>query len=317
MKSTVVIIVYQSLDVLPGCLASIPADSEVVVVNQSLNSDEIETLTLHERPDAKVIAAGRNRGFGAGCNLGAANANGDVVIFLNPDARFVDGACECLVASVIKHGGALIGPRIVDQGGHEITRARNWSCPWSEVLTLLIPLQMQPKRWQRDLPADDLVYQAGGEVPYVQGACMAIGRDRFVATGGFDEAFFLFGEEEFLARRLRAQGSSAFLEPAATVMHAEHTSTSKTGMFVAEQYFRTTGIMYRRVTNLDESVGLLRGIARSMPVFTGLVFLLATAPVRRHIGYRKRETASWCRAALRGLVSGVLLRPLYGSDPAL
>lgn len=316
MKTTVVIVVYQSRDVLPGCLASIPADSEVIIVDQSLVCDEMKTLVLQERPNAKVIAAGRNRGFGAGCNLGAANANSDVIIFLNPDARFVDDACERLVASVIKHDGALIGPRIVDQQGREITRARNWSGSWSEVLTLLVPLQMQPKMWQRDLPTDDVVYRVGGEVPYVQGACMAIGRDRFVTTGGFDEAFFLFGEEEFLARRLHSQGSGVFLEPAATVAHAEHTSISKTGTFVAEQYFRTTGIMYRRVSSLDESVGLLLGVIRSMPVFMGLAFLLVTAPVRRRIGYRKCETAPWCRAALRGLVNGVLLRPVFGSDPA-
>jgi hypothetical protein len=175
---------------------------------------------------------------------------------------------------------------------------------------------MQPRTWQRDLPTDEPVYTTGGEVPYVQGACMAVGRDRFISTGGFDESFFLFGEEEFLARRLRSQGSSAYLEPAATIAHAEHTSTSKTGGFAAEQYFRTTGIMYRRATGLDESGNFARGAARSLPVLTALIFLLVTAPARRTIGYRKRETGPWCRSALLGLVRGVLLRPVFGSDPA-
>jgi GT2 family glycosyltransferase len=316
VTATVVIVVYQSEDVLPDCLASIPVDVEVVVVNQSLVLEDVEAIALRVRPDAKVIAAGRNRGFGAGCNLGAANATGEVIIFLNPDARFVDDACERLVAATLRHQGALIGPRIVDEQGNEITRARNWSSPWSEVLTLLVPLRMQPKMWQRDLPIHDAVYTAGGEVPYVQGACMVIGRDRFLATGGFDEAFFLFGEEEFLARRLRCQGSSAFLEPAATITHAEHTSISKTGGFVAEQYFRTIGVMYRRVSSLDGSVSLARGATRALPLLTALIFLLVTSPVRRRIGYRKCETSSWCRSALVGLVRGVLLRPVLGSDPA-
>jgi N-acetylglucosaminyl-diphospho-decaprenol L-rhamnosyltransferase len=316
MKATVVIVVYRSEDVLPGCLASIPADMEVVVVNQSLVREHVETLALQTRPDARVIAAGRNRGFGAGCNLGAANARGEVVIFLNPDARFLDDAGERLVEASLQHGGTLVGPRIVDEGGAEITRARNWSSPCIEAFNLLVPLRMQPKMWQRDLPADDAVYTTGGEVPYVQGACMAIGRERFVATGGFDEAFFLFGEEEFLARRLRADGSGVFLEPRATIAHAEHTSTSKTGGFAAEQYFRTAGVMYRRVGALDRSVGLVRGTARALPVLAALIFLLVTAPVRRRVGYRKHETNAWCRSALLGLVRGVLLRPVLGGDPA-
>jgi hypothetical protein len=316
MNASIVIVVYQSEDVLPACLASLPADVEVIVVNQSLVVADVESLALTVRPDAKIIAAGRNRGFGAGCNLGAANAKGEVIIFLNPDARFVDDACEQLVASTLKHDGTLVGPRIIDQEGRQITRARNWSSPWTEALNLLVPLRMQPRMWQRDLPTDEPVYTTGGEVPYVQGACMAVGRSRFMSTGGFDEFLFLFGEEEFLARRLRSQGSSAYLEPTATIAHAEHTSTSKTGEFATEQYFRTVGIMYRRASSLDETVSLARGAARSLPVLTALIFLLATTPARRRIGYRKRETGSWCRFALVGLVRGVMLRPVFGRDPA-
>jgi hypothetical protein len=316
MKATVVIVVYRSEDVLAGCLESIPADVEVVVVNQSLLLEHVEALALRERPDAKVIAAGRNRGFGAGCNLGAANATGEVIVFLNPDARFVSDACERLVAATLRHEGAMVGPRIVDEQGDEVTRARNWSSPWSETFNLLVPLRMQPKRWQRDLPPDDAVYAEGGEVPYVQGACMAIGRGRFLATGGFDETFFLFGEEEFLARKVRAGGGGVFLEPAATIAHAGHTSTAKTGGFAAEQYFRTAGVMYRRDVGLDRSVGLIRGAARAWPLLAALAFLLVTAPARRRIGYRKSETGEWCRSALLGLMRGVLLRPVVGTDPA-
>ena len=159
-------------------------------------TDEVEMLVRRESPDARVIASGRNRGFGAGCNLGAANATRDVLIFLNPDARFIDDCLDRLVETTLTNDGTLTGPRIIDDCGHDITRARHWSSSWTDATDLLIPLSMQPRRWRRDIPPDHMVYRRGGPVPYVQGACMAIGRQRFAQLGGFDEEFFLFGEEE-------------------------------------------------------------------------------------------------------------------------
>src|ERR1700733_1905484 len=177
MKATVVIVAYRSADVLPECLASIPDDVEIIVVNQEATS-EVETLVCAERPSATVIASGRNRGFGAGCNIGEANATGEVVIFLNPDARLLAGCVDCLTETTLANDGTLTGPRIFDEAEQDVTRARNWSSPWTDAVSLLVPLRIQPRRWRRDIPAGESVYRDGGNVPYVQGACMSIGRER-------------------------------------------------------------------------------------------------------------------------------------------
>ncbi len=310
MSATVILVTYRSTDVLQGCLKSIPEGMEVIIVNQE-PTDDVEILARRERPDIRVIASGRNRGFGAGCNLGAANATGDVLIFLNPDARFLDKCVDRLVQTTLSNDGTLTGPRIVDDGGRDVTHARNWSSSLTDASDLLIPLGMQPRRWRRDIPPDHIVYRDGGPVPYVQGACMAIGRQRFAQLGGFDEEFFLFGEEEFLAHRLAQEGQSAILEPQASIMHVGHTSLTKTGGFAVEQYHRTRALWYRRNADCRDA-GVWRGAVRCVPLATVLVFLLLTSPVRPKLRYRTVEDAAWCRAALRGLFQGLLRRPVVG-----
>ncbi len=313
---TVVIVTYRSADVLAGCLASIPAPAEVIVVSQDAATDEVRAIAEHERPDARVIASGRNRGFGAGCNLGAANSTGEVIIFLNPDARFFPGCAERLAETTLANAGTLTGPSIRDADGQDITRARNWSTPWTDAVDLLVPLKLQPRRWRRDIPAGEQVYEQGGVVPYVQGACMAVGRERFAKLGGFDEELFLFGEEEYLALRLAHEGLSARLEQRALITHAEHTSLAKTPAFAVEQYYRTRALNYRRNRNCADA-GLALGALRSLPLVAVILFLLASSPIRTTVGvYRPVENAAWCRSALRGLLAGLLRQPVSGPDPA-
>jgi len=313
-NATVVVVSYRSADVLPDCIASISSSAEVIIVNQD-GAQDLEAVVSGARPDAHIISSGRNRGFGSGCNLGAANATGEILVFLNPDARLQPNSLALLVEATVANGGTLIGPRILDGEGRDVTRVRRWSSPWTDAFDLLIPLRLQPKRWRRDVPPDDAVYRRGGEVPYVQGACMAISRDWFRRIGGFDEEFFLFGEEEYLAVRLRCRGLSALLEPRALVTHAGHSSVAKTRTFAVEQYYRTLGVRYRRDVH-ERDAGIWLGVARSIPIGAVLLFLLATASLRIKISYRENENAEWCRTALRGLIRGLVRRPVAGLDPA-
>lgn len=144
---------------------------------------------------------------------------------------------------------------------------------------------------------------------------MAVGRRRFAELGGFDEEFFLYGEEEHLARKLARQGQSVILDARASIAHAQHTSVSKTGGFAVEQYFRTRALVYRRNASSDDC-GLWLGVIRSLPLVASLVFRPLTSPGRAKLHYRRSEDRAWCRAALRGLLHGLLRHPVSGDDPA-
>jgi N-acetylglucosaminyl-diphospho-decaprenol L-rhamnosyltransferase len=293
-------VTYNSAATIRSCLASIPRDCEVVVVDQSSCDDTIAVATS-VRHDARIIAAGSNRGFGSGCNLGAANAQADVLIFMNPDASFVDGAVKSLVQRV-RTADALVGPRIMDEDGFDQTRARFWSTPLSVLGEVCLPTSLTKVFLQRDVPPEYCVYRYGGPVPYIQGTCMAVGAKNFWRAGGFDERLFLYHEEEVLARRLESIGVPAVLTPAAVITHLGARSTSQVRDFAARQYYRSAALTmmlhHPRRTAIPTVVAL----------WLLLTMMAILTPVRMRIGLRREKDRSWYRSGAAGAAAGLFGR---------
>ena len=295
--ASVIVVTYNSAATIGSCLASIPRDCEVVVVDQSSADDTIAVASA-ARHDARIISAGGNRGFGSGCNLGAANAEADVLIFMNPDASFVDGAVRSLVQQV-RIADALVGPRINDEDGFDQTRARFWSTPLSILGEVCLPTALTKVVLLRDVPPEYSVYRYGGPVPYVQGTCMAVGAKNFWLAGGFDERLFLYHEEEVLARRLESIGVPAVLTPAAVITHLGARSTSQVRHFAARQYYRSAAMTlmlhHPRRTAIPTVIAL----------WLLLTMMAILTPLRMRIGLRKEKDRSWYRSGAAGAAAGL------------
>jgi N-acetylglucosaminyl-diphospho-decaprenol L-rhamnosyltransferase len=298
--ASVIVVTYNSAATIQTCLDSIPRDCEVIVVDQS-SSDDSVAVARAVRRDATVIRAGSNRGFGSGCNLGAANAHSDVLVFLNPDASFANGAVRRLVQRV-RIDDALVGPRIVDEDGFDQTRARFWSTALSVLAEVCLPTSLAKVVLRRDIPPEYSVYRYGGPVPYVQGTCMALSSERFRRSGGFDERLFLYHEEEMLARRLERIGAPAILEPRALVTHLGARSTSQVRDFAAAQYYRSAALIM--MSHHPRRMAVPTVIALWML----LMLMAVVTPLRRLIGLRADKGSSWYRSAAAGAVAGLFSR---------
>jgi N-acetylglucosaminyl-diphospho-decaprenol L-rhamnosyltransferase len=300
LAASVIVVTYNSAATIQSCLNSIPRNCEVLVVDQK-SSDDTVGIVRRVRCETTVISAGSNRGFGSGCNLGAANAHSDVLIFLNPDASFAEGAVRSL-AGRARADGALVGPRIADEDGFNQTRARFWSTPLSILGEVWLPTSLAKVFLQRDIPPDYSVYRYGGPVPYVQGTCMAVGAENFWRAGGFDERLFLYHEEEVLARRLERVGVSAILEVSASITHLGARSTSQVRNFAAGQYYRSAALTLmmhhpRRVA-----------IPTIIALWWLLTMMAVLTPLRRVVGFRAEKGRSWYRSAAAGAVAGLFGR---------
>jgi GT2 family glycosyltransferase len=298
--ASVIVVTYNSAATIASCLNSIPRDCEVLVVDQS-SSDDSVAIARSVRRDATVISAGGNRGFGSGCNLGAANAHSDVLIFLNPDASFAEGAARQL-AQRVRVDNALVGPLIIDEHGFDQTRARSWSTPLSVLGEVFLPTRLNKLILKRDIPPPDVVYRRGGRVPYVQGTCMAVGAANFRRAGGFDERLFLYHEEEVLARRLERMAVPAVLEPTALITHLGARSTSQVRDFAARQYYRSA--VLATMTQHPRRVAIPTGIA----LWLSLTMMAILTPLRRAVGFRAEKGLSWYRSAAAGAAAGMVGR---------
>ncbi len=290
-EASVIIVLHDSGDALAACIGSIPPHFEVVIADNA-SVDSGPEIARELRPDA-VAAPGPNLGFGAGCNRGARAASGSVLIFLNPDSRAEPGALEALAAAT--RPGSIFGPNLVDPDGKLRANARRRSRLGQDIAALLpASARWIPDSLRRDLPPTSAIYDTGGPVDYLQGACLAIEAASFAAIGGFDETFFLYSEEEDLCERLRAAGGTCELIASARVAHIGATSSRKIGELAAFHLFRSKLLLYRKRSRA--------GGAAAWALLSAAVTLAAAT---NRLRATRRRPPGWGAAARRGLRDGL------------
>ena len=83
MSLDVVVVTYNSAELLPQALAGLPDDARVVVVD---NASADDSAGVARSLGAEVVENPVNAGFAAAANQGAALGEAELVLFLNPDA---------------------------------------------------------------------------------------------------------------------------------------------------------------------------------------------------------------------------------------
>jgi GT2 family glycosyltransferase len=207
---TVLIVAWNSLDelarTLPALLPELEADDELILVDNDSRDGTAERVASMA-PSARVLRNGHNAGFAAGCNAGAAQAKGELLVILNPDAAPLPGFGEAIRRPwAEERGWAAWQALVADRGGTRINSAGN-------------PVHFTGIAWagSHGRPIEEA--PAAGAVPALSGACLAIPRRTWADAGGFPERFFLYHEDVDLSLRLRLAGGELGIEPAAIVDH--------------------------------------------------------------------------------------------------
>ncbi len=192
---------------LPALLPELGAGDELIVVDND-SSDGTAEAVWELAPAARVVRAGANLGFAAGCNAGAGEASGELLVVLNPDAAPLPGWGEAIRRPWGEgRGWAAWQALVADAGGTQINSAGN-------------PIHFTGIVWAgghgRPIAAAPA---APAEVAVLSGACLAIPLATWHEVGGFPERFFLYHEDVDLSLRLRLRGGTLGIEPAAVVDH--------------------------------------------------------------------------------------------------
>jgi GT2 family glycosyltransferase len=191
---------------LPALLPELEDADELIVVDND-SSDGTPDAVASFAPAAKVVQTGRNAGFAAACNEGAAEALGDLLVILNPDAAPRPGFGEAIRRPWIEQRGWAAWQALVAEGdGATINSAGN-------------PVHFTGIVWAGGHDQPLAVAPAAGEVTVASGACLAIPLDNWRRVGGFPERFFMYHEDVDLSVRLRMAGGAVGIEPAAVVAH--------------------------------------------------------------------------------------------------
>ncbi len=222
--------------------------SEVRLVNNGNPKDVLKKLEqLADENSRFILLSGHgNVGFAAGCNIGARQARGEYLLFLNPDCLLSSGTVSFALDGLLSNNEAwMAGVRLAYlDGAEQAGGRRNLLTPKTAIVESFF-LDRLPGIGEKFSPLN-LHRQAEPKakifVPAISGAFMLISAKRFFALGGFDEKFFLHVEDLDLCLRINQLGGKILYLSEYSVLHQR--STSRVSSLKIEQYKRDSFIYY-------------------------------------------------------------------------
>lgn len=222
---SVIIVTYNSAEVLPGLLDSLPAalagveHTRVLVIDN--DSRDVSCAIARNHPvGVEVIQMGRNAGYAAAINAGysAVGIHDDVMV-LNPDLRLAPGAAATLLHASKSPGIGIVAPKLLEADGRlapSIRKEPSLTRAWSEAL---LGGSLAGRLRVGEVVTRSAIYRDGGCVDWATGAALLVTAQARRAIGPWDERFFLYSEETDYMRRARAAGFAVRYEPRASATH--------------------------------------------------------------------------------------------------
>lgn len=210
MKNLSVIIVnHQQGEILNRCLESLKLMEvsrftfEVIVVDSKSNIGRREDY-IRLYPEFRFISNTGNNGFANGCNLGAANSTGSVLLFLNPGTSVtVDVLNDMLEEVGVGPKCSIVSYRKVREEGSNGIPVKNHLALSKLNKWLHMISQVFYNHSERTLTkSNHCVYP-----DWIFGSAFMINRDGFFQMGAWDEAFWMYFEDDNLSNKEKSDCS--------------------------------------------------------------------------------------------------------------
>lgn len=227
-RLTVIIVSYNCRELLRACLSSleqqtVAADVEVIVVDNA-SADGTPEMVTSDFPGVTLIANTENVGFGRASNAGLALVGSGDVLMLNPDTVLPpDGLARALDALHERPSVGILGVRLVQLDGTvDHASRRQIPTPASSAAYML-----KLRGRGRAAYTDPTAFDTEGVVGAVNGAFMLLREDVVRTVGGFDEDFWMYGEDLDLCLRTTQAGWDVYYWPGLEVVHVKGGSSGK------------------------------------------------------------------------------------------
>jgi GT2 family glycosyltransferase len=203
-RIAIVVVTYNSADVLEGCLRSLPDAAQGVTLTDIVIADNASTdasvrIAMESTVPVQVVQLGRNAGYAAGLHAGVATL----------DLGRLDEPRRGIAAPRLLNPDGTLQPtlRRMPTVGRALAEAVIGGERAGRIGTL------------GELVFDPAEHERAGPAAWVTGAALLISTRCLAEVGPWDESFLLYSEEtEFILRAADA-GWSTWYEPAAAVEH--------------------------------------------------------------------------------------------------
>ena len=244
MELSIIIVNYNVKYFLEQCLLSVvkacgATDTEIFVVDNNSTDGSREYLSA-KFPAVKFYWDNENPGFGRANNRMLSQATGAHILFLNPDTIVPEDCFTKCISFFRSHTdcGAL-GVRMTDGSGTFLPESkRSLPAPLSGLYKITGLAKLFPGSKTFASYYDGfLPEKKNNKTEILSGAFMMLSRKAIKATNGFDEDFFMYGEDIDLSYRIMKSGFYNYYLGEVSIIHFKGESTQKKSAYYAKHFY--------------------------------------------------------------------------------
>jgi GT2 family glycosyltransferase/lipopolysaccharide/colanic/teichoic acid biosynthesis glycosyltransferase len=272
MDISVIIVNYNVKNLLENCINSVLISSrnyntEIIIVDNNSFDGSYEYISSKfcSTKNIKIIRSKINLGFAKANNLGINQASGKYLLILNPDTLLQENTIEKCINFYDSDQkiGALSCKLILPNGKLDLACRRSF--PSSPIalyrLVGLSKLFSRSKifgKYNLTFLDENSTY----EVESICGAYMLIKKDLFDQLGGFDEDYFMYGEDLDLCYKIKKAGYKIYYYSGTSAIHYKGESTKKSSISYVNNFYGAMRIFVEK--NLHKNYTLMNILIKSL-----------------------------------------------------
>lgn len=243
MKLSVIILNYNVRYFLELCIKSVQAaiteiDAEIIVIDNN-SSDDSCAMVKELFPNVRLLENKDNVGFSRANNQGVAIAKGGYVCILNPDTVVAEDTFYQLInfSDSTKNVG-IVSCKLIDGAGRFLPESKR------NVPTRLVAIK-KLIGFSKGYYVSNINKNELGKAPVFVGAFMLLKRKLYEEVGGFDERYFMYGEDIDLSYSMLKAGYDNYYYGKTTVVHYKGESTLKDEVY-AKRFYGAMQLFYKK-----------------------------------------------------------------------
>jgi GT2 family glycosyltransferase len=243
LKLSIIILNYNVQYFLELCLKSVKTaieniDAEVIIVDNNSKDDSCQMIK-ELFPDFHLIENKENLGFSKGNNIGADQAKGEYLCILNPDTVVAEDTFKKLLKFADQQNNiGIVGCKLIDGKGQFLPESKR------NVPVVRVAFQKMIGN-SLNYYANHLEQNEIGEIEILVGAFMLMKKSVYDEVNGFDEDYFMYGEDIDLSYKVLNANYHNFYFGETSIIHFKGESTLKDKTY-AKRFYKAMQIFYKK-----------------------------------------------------------------------
>jgi len=207
-KITIIIVLYNSTDLIFECLKSLNKFN-IIIVDNGKNSDYLNQLK--QKNNIKIVSKNKNLGYGCGINFAFNFIETDYFLILNPDVKISETSIEKLLDTALKNTNCAIAAplNVPDFDSFGILPEKRGL------------YEKNRKKINLNDEKDNLKPEGEICVDTTKGCALLVNSKYFKEVNFFSEKYFLFWEEIDLCRKFLRKKLSIIVNPSSIAYHKQ------------------------------------------------------------------------------------------------